>query len=72
MGARRVVGGNAIGNGYWYTLAPEGAEGAVEWGTPCSAADAAVILAEMQSIVQQARPICDEQVAYAEVMCPPT
>ncbi len=52
-GARcgRVVGGNAIGNGYWYSMGADGDEGEVPWAASCSAADAAAIQAEMQALV---------------------
>jgi hypothetical protein len=47
----RVVGGNAIGNGYWYSMGADGDEGEVPWAAPCSAADAVAIQAEMQALV---------------------
>lgn len=62
---RRVVGGNAIGNGYWYSMGADGDEGEVPWAAPCSAADAVAIQAEMQALVQQDVAIVDEQVPYA-------
>ena len=51
----RVVGGNAIGNGYWYSMGADG-EGEVTWAAPCSAADAATIQAEMQALVSCVTP----------------
>ena len=56
-GARcgRVVGGNAVGNGYWYSMGADG-EGEVTWAAPCSAADAATIQAEMQALVSCVTP----------------
>lgn len=47
----RIAGGNAIGNGYWYSMSPEGAEGQVEWALRCDEAEAAKISAEMQALV---------------------
>lgn len=48
----RVIGGNAIGNGYWYSMSPEGSDGDVGWAAPSSAAEAASIRAEMQALVR--------------------
>ena len=47
----RVVGGNAVGNGYWYSMSPASSAGGVLWAAPCAATDAAKILVEMQALV---------------------
>jgi hypothetical protein len=65
---RRVMGGNAIGNGYWYSMAPEGNEGEQVWAAPCSASDAAKIVSDMQSLIQQDLTITDEEVEYQQVV----
>ena len=66
--SRRVVGGNAIGNGYWYTLSPQDGQSGAPWGAPCSPADAAKILAEMQALIEADAPISSEHVPYADAL----
>ena len=66
--SRRLVGGNAIGNGYWYTLSPQDGQSGAPWGAPCSPADAAKILAEMQALIEADAPISSEHVPYADAL----